>query len=406
MLVREDRPAAAQDHALFGALRLSGVRHLDAGARAADLLVQLAARMLPALPRPGLPARDRSRADRPRPHALHLAGRARAVDQGRVDVPPEAAGGRGRDERDRHRHPLAGPVAGRAGTPPGRHRRRAPHGHLPQPLRPAPGLHGAVRRHAPKPGAPLREHGLRQHPRADRGADGPPALPGVRGRTSAAGEPGGDRGRPQHLRVHAPFRARRPGVDRGARADRDRAGDRSTGGARDRRAPALPGQRRDRLPVARACRGDPVGRRGAADPPRDADRLLARRRPVHPRRALDRAPSARQRQADRHPPAPPGPRQHGDRRRARRGHDPGRRPRRRPGSGGRRARRRGRGGGNGGADRASPGVAHRPVPEWQAPDPPAGPAPESEGRAGDPQGATAQPQGDRRRRSRSGCSVA
>ena len=77
-------------------------------------------------------------------------GRARALDQGRVDVPPAAAGGRGRVERDRHRHPLAGPAAGRAGPPPRRHRRRAPHGHLPQPLRSAPRLHGAVRRHAPR----------------------------------------------------------------------------------------------------------------------------------------------------------------------------------------------------------------------------------------------------------------
>ena len=45
---------------------------------------------------------------------------------------------------------------------------------------------------------------------------------------------------------------------------------------------------------------DALGRRGAADPARDPDRLVARGRPLHPRRALDRAPPARQREADRH----------------------------------------------------------------------------------------------------------
>ena len=44
---------------------------------------------------------------------------------------------------------------------------------------------------------------------------------------------------------------------------------------------------------------DALGRRGAADPPGDADRLAARRRPLHPRRAVDRPPPARQRPADR-----------------------------------------------------------------------------------------------------------
>ena len=41
------------------------------------------------------------------------------------------------------------------------------------------------------------------------------------------------------------------------------------------------------------------GRRGAADPPGDADRQLARGRAVHPRRALDRLAPARQLEADR-----------------------------------------------------------------------------------------------------------
>ena len=119
-------------------------------------------------------------------------------------------------------------------------------------------------------------------------------------------------------------------MDRGARADRDRARDRPAGRPRDRRAAALPRLGRDRLPLARARGDDALGRRGAADPPRDPDRLEPGRRPLHPRRALDRPAPARQREADRHARAPARPRQHGDRRRARRGHDPRRRPRRRP----------------------------------------------------------------------------
>ena len=78
-----------------------------------------------------------------------------------------------------------------------------------------------------------------------------------------------------------------------------------------------------------------VGRRGAADQAGDADRIVAGRRPLHPRRAVDRAAPARQREADRDTGETAGPRQHRDRGRARRADDarcgPPRRPR--PGSG-------------------------------------------------------------------------
>ncbi len=104
------------------------------------------------------------------------------------------------------------------------------------------------------------------------------------------------------------------------------------------------------------------GRRGAAHPPRDADRLLAGRRALHPRRAVDRPAPARQLEADRDARAPARPRQHGDRRRARRADDARRRPPRRPRPGA---------GEHGGCDRraghrrggaAGQGVADRPVP--------------------------------------------
>ena len=116
---------------------------------------------------------------------------------------------------------------------------------------------------------------------------------------------------------------------------RDRAAD----PARDRRAAAVPGQRRRRLPVDGARVGDAVGRRGAADPARDADRLVAGRRALHPRRAVDRPAPARQRAADRDAGAAARPRQHRARGRARRGHDARGRLPGRHGPGRRRARR-------------------------------------------------------------------
>ena len=149
---------------------------------------------------------------------------------------------------------------------------------------------------------------------------------------------------------------------RAARAVRDRAPDRAADPPRDRRAAAVPRQRRRRLPVARARRGHAVGRRGAADPAGHPDRLVARRRALHPRRAVDRTAPARQRAPDRHARAAARPRQHGDRGGARRGHDARSRPSRRPRSGRRRARRLA------GCGRAARGrhrrgrLAHGPVP--------------------------------------------
>ena len=103
---------------------------------------------------------------------------------------------------------------------------------------------------------------------------------------------------------------------------RARADDRPPAPQGDRRPARVPRRRRAGLPDARPDERHAVGRRGPADPARDADRDDADGRPVHPRRAVDRAPPARQREAhrDAHPAARP--RQHGPRRRARRGDDP------------------------------------------------------------------------------------
>ena len=91
------------------------------------------------------------------------------------------------------------------------------------------------------------------------------------------------------------------------------------------------------------------------------------RRALRARRAVDRPAPARQPAPHRHDAAAARPRQHGDRRRARRGDDPRRRPRRRHRPRRGRARRRGRGR-RARSRSCSPRkrVDHRPVPRGQA----------------------------------------
>ena len=118
------------------------------------------------------------------------------------------------------------------------------------------------------------------------------------------------------------------------------------GGGEDRqgnpRAPALPRGRGPRLPDARSRGRLAVGRRGTRHPPRVADRRGTRRRDVRARRAVNWSAPARQRASARHPYAAARPRQHGHRRRTRRGSDPAGRLRRRPRTRSGRARRRDR----------------------------------------------------------------
>ena len=73
---RDGEPRGAH---LLRALRLPALRHLDARARAADLLLQLAPRRLPALHGARLADGDRPRARGARPVAVHRRGRDPAV---------------------------------------------------------------------------------------------------------------------------------------------------------------------------------------------------------------------------------------------------------------------------------------------------------------------------------------
>ena len=154
----------------------------------------------------------------------------------------------------------------------------------------------------------------------------------------------------------------RRGLLRGVQPERAGSEDLAPDPQGNPRAARVPQERRARLLEPLAQRDDALGRRVAAHPPGDADRLLAGRRPLHPGRTVDRPPPARQRPAAGDARDAARHRQHADRDRARRGHDArGRRGRRhRPG-----CRRRGRPHSLGRLDRRhgeQSGVADRRVP--------------------------------------------
>ena len=213
--------------------------------------------------------------------------------------------------------------------------------------------------------------------------------------------------RPLDPRVHPDVRHAGARVPRSSSSlTTDRRADRPPDREGDPRAADVPRRRRRRLPHARPRGGDAIGRRGAAAAARDADRLAARRRPLHPRRAVDRAPPARQRAADRHPRAAARHRQHRRRRRARRGDDAPLRLARRHGAGRRPARRRGRRRGPGGEGRAGREVGHGAVPRGQALDRGARAARRGSRLVPRPRRRAAQPQGASTSSSRSASSSA
>ena len=132
-------------------LRVPRARRLAAGAPAAHLLLQLAARRLPALHRARRAAGDRPGPARPRPVAVDRRGRARAVVGRQLELLRVGDPGDRRPLRDRPRHALAG-AAGRAAEPvPVRHERRTRLRPVPQPDGPQALVHARVRGHRPEP---------------------------------------------------------------------------------------------------------------------------------------------------------------------------------------------------------------------------------------------------------------
>ncbi len=367
--------------------------------RAALVLVQLAVRRVPGVPRPRHPDGGRPRAGRLRPEPDARRGRDPAVVGGaRLRLLPPAALRPRRRARLRPQHPLG--AAARQG-PLLDPRRPRDQGARPahQPLRPRALLLHRLRGRPPLHRAPARRGRDRHQPRAVRGLHARGPVPGVPGQPAQAGVDGRDPRRTQHRRRLRDADQRDRRLPAHPRAVHPREADRRAGAQGDPGAAQLPARRGPGLPLPRPALGVAVRRRGAADPARDPDRRGPGRRPLRPRRAVDRPAPARQPPAHRHPGAAEEPRQHADRGRARRGHDPGRRlgGRHRPGR--RRARR------PGGRLRPGPGAAGPPrlvdrhVPLGAALDPGPGGAtpPHARARAGGARGQGAQPPGHRRR---------
>ena len=200
-------------------VRLPRARRRPARAPAAHLLVQLAARRLPALHRPRRAAGDRPRPARPRPDALDRRGRARPVVDRQLELLRVGHPGDRRPVGDRPRHAVAGADRRGAGPLPVRHRRRADLRPVPQPDGPAALVHARFRGDRQEPRAPLPRDRLVAAARADRGVHELPALPGVRRRAAQARGARGHGRREEHPRVHADVGHAGDRVPRRARAD-------------------------------------------------------------------------------------------------------------------------------------------------------------------------------------------
>ena len=177
-------------------------------------------------------------------------------------------------------------------------------------------------------------------PRADRGLHGRAALPGLRRRPAAAGEPRGQGRRDLHRRVQRALGARRApsGSSELELTETEQAIARLIVREITERLAFLDNVGIGYLSLARSAR---TLSGGEAQRIRLATQIGSSLVGVHlhPRRALDRPAPARQREADRDPRPAARPRQHRDRGRARRGHDARRRPPGRPRPRRRRARR-------------------------------------------------------------------
>ena len=346
-------------------------------ARAAVVLVQRPVRRLPRVPRPRHPHGGRPRAGRPRRCQVAQRGSRRTVVVGarrRLLLPADRRARRRAGVQ--RRHAVGRPARGRTRGDPARAPDQGARA-LQEPLWPRAVLLHRVRGRDHLPRAPPRRDRLRDQPRAPRGLHARGPVPGLQRHPPQAGHPGGD-ARVREVRRQEHRRGLRAVDQRGvrippdARDERPRAPDRRARAQGDQRAAAVPARRRPRLPRARPGRRLTVRRRGAAHPAGHADRRGARRRALRPRRAVDRPAPARQPPPDRDPAAPARPRQHADRRRARRGHDPGRRLGRRHRSGRRRARGTGHRLRPGRRALRQRGLADRPIPVRPQVDPAAG----------------------------------
>ena len=136
-----------------------------------------------------------------------------------------------------------------------------------------------------QPGAALPGVGVGLHQGRDREVHGHQTLPDLWREAVAARDPRGHDRRAQRLGHLDPVDQGCIALGRRPRAVPDRAGadDRGPAAQGDRGPARIPGRRRPGLPDPGPDQRDTVGRRGATDPPRDADRDDLDGRPVHPR---------------------------------------------------------------------------------------------------------------------------
>ncbi len=200
---RRDRRRRRRGADVLRAVRLPRARRLAARAPAADLLLQLAARRLPALHR----ASARSRRSTPTcssPTRRSRSPRARSC-RGRSATPSfyesviQAIAERWEIDLDK---PWQDLTERAAGPVPVRHQGRADLRPVPQPHGAEALVHAQLRGDRPQPAAALPRDRLGAAARADRGVHVVPALPGVRRRAAQARGAGGHRRRAQHPRVH------------------------------------------------------------------------------------------------------------------------------------------------------------------------------------------------------------
>ena len=185
---RRDRRRRRRVDALLAELRVPRSRCVARRATAAHLLVQRAARRVPALHRPRLAAGDRPRSRRAGSVALGRRRRARAVVARRLVglLRGGDPGGR-RPLRDRHLAAVAGADDRGPGSLPLRHRGREGLRPVPQPDGPAASVHARVRRHRLEPRAPVPRDRLVAAARADRGVHVAAPVSGLQGRAAQAG---------------------------------------------------------------------------------------------------------------------------------------------------------------------------------------------------------------------------
>ena len=216
---RRDRRPGRPGADVLREVRLPRARRRPARAPAAHLLVQLAARRVPALHGPRRAAGDRPRPARPRSDALDRRGRARPVVDRQLELLRGGHPGDRGQVGDRPRQAVAGADRRGAGSLPVRHRRRPDLRPLPQPDGAAALVHARLRGDRQEPRAALPRDGLVTAARADRGVHELPALPAVRRRAAQArGARGHDR-REEHPRVLEDVRHAGDRVPRLARAD-------------------------------------------------------------------------------------------------------------------------------------------------------------------------------------------